>query len=133
MRDRRTPPQECLARVFVVAMCVVVVGCQRRTGQWGRRAPSTAKNFVHITNAGKSNESWHAISNTLAELGYDVGPSDPGPGAVLSFDASGRGVLLTTGADLPVEYVEPIRAHVFSDASARADAPGGFTSRLILE
>lgn len=53
---------------------------------------------------------WREFSNDLARLGYALGFENPGPGSVITFDAEGRGILLTTGADRPAEYVEPIRA-----------------------
>jgi hypothetical protein len=52
--------------------------------------------------------SWRAFSDDLAKLGYDLGFEDPGPGSVIGFEAEGRGVLLTTQANRPAEFVEPI-------------------------
>lgn len=52
------------------------------------------------------------FSEDLAKLGYDLGTEDSGPGSVITFDADGRGILLTTRADRPVEFVEPIRAWI---------------------
>ena len=53
---------------------------------------------------------WKEFSSDLARLGYDLGLEDPGPGSVITFDGEGRGILLTTGADRPADFVEPIRA-----------------------
>lgn len=53
---------------------------------------------------------WKEFSNELASLGYELGFEDPGPGSVITFDAEGRGILLTTGADRPADYVKPIQA-----------------------
>lgn len=52
---------------------------------------------------------WQSFSVDLAKLGYEVGADDPGPGSVITFDAKGRGIVLTTHADLPAEFVEPIQ------------------------
>ena len=53
---------------------------------------------------------WKEFSSDLARLGYDLGLEDPGPGSVITFDGEGRGILLTTEADRPADFVEPIRA-----------------------
>jgi hypothetical protein len=57
---------------------------------------------------------WREFSHDLDKLGYDLDFEDPGAGAVLTFDTEGRGVLLTTEADRPAEFVEPIRAWLTS-------------------
>jgi hypothetical protein len=56
--------------------------------------------------------SWQEFSADLAKLGYDLGLSDPGRGAVITFDVEGRGIVLTTQAETAAEFVEPIRAWV---------------------
>jgi hypothetical protein len=53
---------------------------------------------------------WQKFSADLALLGYDLGFSDPGPGSVITFDADGRGILLTTQAVSAAEFVDPIGA-----------------------
>jgi hypothetical protein len=57
---------------------------------------------------------WQKFSEDLALLGYDIGFSDPGPGSVMTFDAAGRGILLTKQAESAAEFVEPIRAWIAS-------------------
>lgn len=52
---------------------------------------------------------WQSFSLDLAKFGYELGADDPGPGSVITFDAKGRGIVLTTQADLPAEFVEPIQ------------------------
>lgn len=61
---------------------------------------------------GSTKPSWAEFSSRLARLGYDLDPTDPGPGSIISFDANGRGVVLTTRADLPWQYTHTIRARV---------------------
>jgi len=61
---------------------------------------------------GFSKPSWAEFSSKLTRVGYDLNPTDPGPGSIVSFDANGRGIVLTTTADLPRDYTETIRAHV---------------------
>jgi hypothetical protein len=53
---------------------------------------------------------WRRFSKDLARLDYHLDFKDPGPGSVVTFDAEGRGIVLTTGADQPADFVEPIRA-----------------------
>lgn len=50
---------------------------------------------------------WPQFAADLGKMGYRPG-EDPGPGAVLTFDASGNGVLLTSEAASPDEYIDPI-------------------------
>jgi hypothetical protein len=61
---------------------------------------------------GFTTPSWAEFSSTLKGLGYDLDPTDPGLGAVVSFNANGRGIVLTTTADLPADYIDAIRARV---------------------
>jgi hypothetical protein len=55
---------------------------------------------------------WPAFSKELAKLGYDIRFEDPGLGSVITFDAQGRGVLLTAQARRPKEFVAPVAAWV---------------------
>jgi Sel1 repeat len=55
---------------------------------------------------------WEVFSEDLSRLGYDLHFRDPGLGSVITFDAGGRGLVLTTQAETPAEFVEPIRAWV---------------------
>jgi hypothetical protein len=59
---------------------------------------------------------WADFSRALAELGYDVvGYGEPEPGSVIGFDANARGQFLTTDADLPDDFVDPIAAWLASE------------------
>jgi hypothetical protein len=51
---------------------------------------------------------WEQFVSDLEALGYDVG-RDPGPGAIVAFDDSMRGMILMTGATSASEYVKTIR------------------------
>ncbi len=50
---------------------------------------------------------WHTFADELESLGYELSFDDPGPGSLITFDAHGRQVILTTEADLPEEFIEP--------------------------
>ncbi len=54
---------------------------------------------------------WPKFAAGLAAIGYQPG-DDPGPGAVLTFDAQGQGLLLTCGAASPDEFIAPIAAWI---------------------
>lgn len=54
---------------------------------------------------------WTQIGKELAGLGFELGP-DPGRGAVITFDSEGKAIVLRTGADTPLEFVEPVREHL---------------------
>jgi hypothetical protein len=51
---------------------------------------------------------WNTFADELRSLGYELSSDDPGPGSLITFDAHGRQVLLTTEADLPEEFIEPL-------------------------
>src|SRR5262249_41530561 len=51
---------------------------------------------------------WKTFCSELGSLGYELSPDDPGPGSLLTFDSKGRQVLLTTEADLPDDFMEPL-------------------------
>jgi hypothetical protein len=56
--------------------------------------------------------SWEAFAEQLRVAGFlDVG-ADPGPGAVVSFDANGRRVDLVRGCTRPRQYVDAIMARL---------------------
>jgi tetratricopeptide (TPR) repeat protein len=67
---------------------------------------------------------WREFADNLAQLGYslDVG-RDPGSGAVVSFDGSGTAILLTTGAQRPQDFVEPIQAWITKSAKSGSGDP----------
>jgi hypothetical protein len=69
---------------------------------------------------GISKTTWQEFSTGLTRLGYSLPSEDPGPGAVITFDSECNSVLLTTGADLPDEYIEPIRAYLAKARSVGA-------------
>ena len=51
---------------------------------------------------------WDAFVATLVSCGYTVDLPDPGPGAVVGFEAGGNAVLLARGATAATDYVRPI-------------------------
>jgi hypothetical protein len=53
---------------------------------------------------------WNTFADELGSLGYELSSDDPGPGSLITFDAHGRQVLLTTEADLPEDFIEPLEA-----------------------
>jgi hypothetical protein len=55
---------------------------------------------------------WSDFSADLTRLGYEITFRDPGFGAVLGFDAAGKGFVLTTEANWPKDFIEPIRAWI---------------------
>lgn len=87
-------------RLFVITPHPTVSrGYRRVWSRWAQRLKGTSR------------ASWREFSEGLVELGYHPGP-DPGPGAILTFDGDAQGVVLTTGADCPQEFVEPISRKV---------------------
>ncbi len=53
---------------------------------------------------------WSEFSRNLAKLGYELNFEDPGPGSVIGFDENGHGVVLTTNAEAPPDFVAPVCA-----------------------
>jgi hypothetical protein len=53
---------------------------------------------------------WETFAAELGSLRYKLSSNDPGPGSLITFDGYGRQVLLTTEADLPEEFIEPLEA-----------------------
>ena len=62
--------------------------------------------------SGASSFSWSEFSSELRACGYRVDIDDPGPGAVVTFDAEAVATVIATGADLPEDFVKPIAAHI---------------------
>jgi len=60
--------------------------------------------------AGVPRVSWEQFAGTLTELGYEVPAGEPEIGSVIGFDAAARGHVLTSDADLPEQFVEPMSA-----------------------
>ena len=54
--------------------------------------------------------SWLQFAEMIAPFGYEVDRSDPGPGAVVTFDSNGKSVLLISDAKTPEDFVGAIRA-----------------------
>ncbi len=84
-------------------------------------------NLLIRLNAVRRPDTWPGFAENLGRLGYEI-PSDPGVGAVMAFDASGKGVTLTTGALLPGDYVEPIRTFIIDSlgySPEQLDPPHG--------
>lgn len=88
---------------------------------------------------------WDSFSALLSACGYQS-CSDPGNGAVITFNTDGRAMVLTTGAKFPEEYVEPIRSKLIEklrhsplefeppsseSASTAADRDRGFILKLL--
>ncbi len=87
---------------------------------------------------GVSPVTWQTFAENLATFGYGL-PNDPGPGAVITFDGSGKGVIVASGAHLPLDYVEPVRAFLIErggyltsqldpPAEPELASPGGSTA-----
>ena len=48
---------------------------------------------------------WSSFATQLNELGYTVSTDDPGPGAVIGFDAAGKAVSVRERARTSTEYI----------------------------
>lgn len=66
---------------------------------------------------------WPELSGDLGKLGYTIDFDDPGPGAVVGFDAHGEGLVLTTGANSPTEFIDPILRSITSRPSGARSPP----------
>jgi hypothetical protein len=66
---------------------------------------------------------WQEFARDLGAIGYDLDKEDPGPGSVIGFDENSRGILLTTEAELPDEFVEPMRAWLVSAKTIGRNIP----------
>jgi hypothetical protein len=55
---------------------------------------------------------WREFAGDLSVLGYVLDFEDPGPGSVIGFDGNSRGILLTTQAELPEDFVRPMIAWI---------------------
>ena len=64
----------------------------------------------------------------LGSLRYKLSPNDPGPGSLITFDGYGRQVLLTTEADLPEEFIEPLEAWLMRKERAGRCTPVSCTT-----
>jgi hypothetical protein len=67
---------------------------------------------------GMSLLSWGEFSTELGKLGYRLDIDDPGPGTVLTFDADSVATVITSGADLPDDFVNPIAAQIAAAAAS---------------
>jgi hypothetical protein len=79
-----------------------------KTVSKGARAEDHSRNALLHT--------WHSATEVLRRAGFECEPVCPGFGAVLSFDDTGKTVLLTTDASTPEEYVMPAAAWIKSGA-----------------
>ena len=52
---------------------------------------------------------WLQFAEMIAPFGYEVDRSDPGPGAVVTFDSNGKSVLLISDAKTPEDFLGAIR------------------------
>jgi len=59
--------------------------------------------------------SWSDFRATLTPLGYSL-PEETANGTVLTFNAAGESITLTTGAHDPEQFVEPIRSYLIAKA-----------------
>ena len=91
---------------------VVIAGhpTQARTSVWAGLASRMA---------GTRLVSWHDFAGTLKEVGYEVPAGEPEFGTVIGFDSDARAHVLTSDADLPEEFVEPIEAWLENHQEAR--------------
>ncbi len=55
---------------------------------------------------------WQEFREGLTKLGYEIAFDDPGSGAVIGFNAEGKGIFLRREANWPKEFVEPIKAWI---------------------
>lgn len=80
----------------------------------GGTSSKTTRLFMRFLAWAKGVEpvNWLEFAATLNRLGYRLDLSDPGNGAVVSFDEEGRSVVLTSGAELPEDYLRPMRERV---------------------
>jgi hypothetical protein len=53
--------------------------------------------------------SWTGFADELHNMGYFLSFTNPGPGSVLTFDVENRGILLTTDAETPTDFIAPIK------------------------
>jgi hypothetical protein len=51
---------------------------------------------------------WPAFVAMMSGFGYTLDSESPPPGSVFGFDSLGKAILLTTSADTPMDYVEPM-------------------------
>jgi len=67
---------------------------------------------------------WEPFARSLQATGYTCLASDPGPGAVVGFEADGQAIVLATNARHPTDFVEPIRRKIApQNAALRPVAP----------
>jgi hypothetical protein len=72
--------------------------------------------------------SWAACTEGLRRAGYECDPPCPGPGAAVSFDETGKSVLLTTEARTPAEYVTPVADWIRKGTNTGRCIPGACAS-----
>ncbi|MEP7317853.1 MAG: hypothetical protein ABI921_03905 [Panacibacter sp.] len=52
---------------------------------------------------------WIKFAEELNAIGYNIDLADPGFGSVVTFDSAGKSILLTTNAEMPLDYITPIK------------------------
>ena len=72
--------------------------------------------------------SWAACTEGLRRAGYECDLPCPGPGAAVSFDETGKSVLLTTEARTPAEYVTPVADWIRKGTKTGRCIPGACAS-----
>lgn len=66
---------------------------------------------------------WGDLVQVMTSLGYVVPADEPEDGSVLGFDAAARAQLITTGADLPDDFVKPIVEWLGSTRNSDSSLP----------
>jgi hypothetical protein len=72
--------------------------------------------------------SWAVCTEGLRRAGYECDLPCPGPGAAVSFDETGKGVLLTTEARTPADYVTPVADWIKNGTKTGRCIPGACAS-----
>jgi hypothetical protein len=86
---------------------------QKRVVFPARAADWLVSQLYGISRQQDSIQEWKHLSETLQKLGLDL-EENPGQGAVITFDSEGKATVLARGADLPADFVDPVREHLIS-------------------
>jgi hypothetical protein len=89
--------------------------------------PTRAANWIvsklyGITRQRDYTEDWKDLTENLRKLDLHL-EDDPGRGAVITFDSDGNAILLVRGADIPPDFVEPVREHLISTFGPDLSSP----------
>ncbi len=113
-------PPVLFLRPFASERAPFVQGPLSRYGQYATQGPrwvtklrtspdESPNDVISALRAG----SWRELADTVGKLGLDLG-DDPGPGAVITFDADAKAIVLATGAEAPIEFIQPVHAHLIN-------------------